>query len=47
MGFAKKVADQVVFMDGGKIVGRSPPLVFFEQPKSDRTKTFLGQVLSH
>ena len=47
MGFAKKVADRVVFMDAGEIVEQAPPAVFFEQPKSERTKAFLGQVLDH
>ena len=47
MGFAKKVADTVVFMDGGKIVEQAPPGELFTQPKSDRTKKFLSQVLSH
>lgn len=47
MGFAKKVADTVVFMDGGKIVEQAPPGELFTQPKSDRTKKFLSQILSH
>jgi general L-amino acid transport system ATP-binding protein len=47
MGFAKSVADLVVFMDEGEIVERAPPAEFFTNPLSDRTKLFLSQILSH
>ncbi len=47
MGFARSVGDLMVFMDGGEIVESSPPDAFFENPKSDRTKLFLSQILSH
>ncbi|MEK0083766.1 amino acid ABC transporter ATP-binding protein [Benzoatithermus flavus] len=47
MGFAKSVADFVVFMDRGEIVEMAPPSEFFTNPKSDRTKLFLSQILSH
>jgi ABC-type polar amino acid transport system ATPase subunit len=47
MGFARKVADLVVFMDAGEIVERNPPEEFFENPKSERTKLFLSQILTH
>jgi general L-amino acid transport system ATP-binding protein len=47
MGFAKSVADAVVFMDQGEIVEMAPPAEFFGNPKSDRTKLFLSQVLAH
>ncbi len=47
MGFAKSVADFVVFMDEGEIVEVAPPSVFFTNPKSDRTKLFLSQILAH
>ncbi len=47
MGFAKSVADFVVFMDDGEIVEVAPPSVFFTSPKSDRTKLFLSQILEH
>ena len=47
MGFARSVADSVVFMDGGEIVEQNAPTAFFENPQSDRTKLFLSQVLSH
>jgi general L-amino acid transport system ATP-binding protein len=47
MGFAKSVADLMVFMDQGEIVERSPPAEFFTNPQSDRTKLFLSQILSH
>ena len=45
MGFAKEVADEVIFMDGGMIVERAPTKEFFANPKSDRTKLFLSQIL--
>jgi len=45
-GFARSVADYMVFMDNGEIVEMSPPAEFFENPKSDRTKLFLSQILS-
>ncbi len=47
MGFARSVADSIVFMDYGKIVEMKPPGEFFENPESDRTKLFLSQILSH
>jgi len=47
MGFAKTVADSMVFMDAGEIVEIAPPSVFFENPSSDRTKLFLSQILTH
>lgn len=47
MGFAKKVADTVVFMDAGRIVEKAPPQQLFENPRSERTKLFLSQILSH
>jgi general L-amino acid transport system ATP-binding protein len=47
MGFAKTVADTVVFMDGGQIIEMAPPETFFSAPKSDRTRKFLGQILKH
>ena len=45
MGFAKDVADEVVFMDEGKIIERSSSKSFFENPKSDRAKEFINKVL--
>jgi general L-amino acid transport system ATP-binding protein len=45
MGFAKEVADEVIFMDEGMIVERAPTKEFFDNPKSDRTKLFLSQIL--
>jgi len=45
MGFAKEVADEVIFMDEGMIVERAPTKDFFANPKSDRTKLFLSQIL--
>ena len=45
MGFAKKVADRVIFMDQGQIVEVAPPEEFFEQPKSERLKEFLADIL--
>ena len=44
-GFAKEVADYMIFMDEGKIVERAKTKEFFEKPKSDRTKLFLSQIL--
>jgi general L-amino acid transport system ATP-binding protein len=45
MGFARQVADRVIFMDQGQIVEMSPPKEFFSNPKSPRTKLFLQQIL--
>ncbi len=45
MGFAKEVADSIIFMDEGTIVERAPTKEFFANPKSDRTKLFLSQIL--
>jgi general L-amino acid transport system ATP-binding protein len=47
MGFARSVADRVVFMDEGEIVEEAPPAEFFANPASERTKLFLSQILSH
>jgi general L-amino acid transport system ATP-binding protein len=45
MGFAQQVADRVIFMDAGQIVEENTPKEFFENPKSERTKLFLSQIL--
>ena len=45
MGFARAVADRVIFMDNGEIVEQAPPREFFASPKSERTRQFLDQVL--
>ncbi len=47
MGFAKEVADRVIFMDVGEIIEENNPIDFFENPESDRTRNFLSQILSH
>ncbi len=47
MGFARKVADTMVFMDGGKIIETSPPESFFTEPASERGRLFLQQILQH
>ncbi len=47
MGFARTVADRVIFMDGGLIVEENTPEDFFANPKNERTKLFLSQILSH
>ncbi|OHV30766.1 MULTISPECIES: amino acid ABC transporter ATP-binding protein [Pseudofrankia] len=47
MGFARTVANRVVFMDDGRIVETAPPAEFFANPKSERARDFLGKVLSH
>ncbi len=45
MGFAKRVADRVIFMDSGEIIEENDPESFFSNPRSDRTKLFLSQIL--
>ena len=47
MGFARKVANRVIFMDEGEIIEQNVPEEFFTNPKSDRTKLFLSQILHH
>ena len=47
MGFAKTVANRVIFMDGGEIIEQNAPEPFFNNPQSDRTKLFLSQILAH
>jgi len=47
MGFARMVADRIVFMDGGQIVEDSPTDAFFDSPRSDRTRLFLSKILRH
>jgi len=47
MGFAKAVADRVIFMDAGEIVEQAPPAEFFSAPKHERTRAFLSQILNH
>ncbi|WP_095199036.1 amino acid ABC transporter ATP-binding protein [Mesorhizobium carmichaelinearum] len=47
MGFARRVADRVVFMDGGEIVEEAPPEEFFTASRNERTRQFLSQVLGH
>jgi general L-amino acid transport system ATP-binding protein len=45
MGFARSVADKIVFMDAGEIIEQNSPVEFFNNPKSERTKLFLSQIL--
>jgi len=47
MGFARQVADRVIFMDQGEIIEEAAPQQFFTQPKSERTRAFIAQVLHH
>jgi general L-amino acid transport system ATP-binding protein len=47
MGFAKKAADKIIFMDEGKILEENKPSNFFKNPKTRRSKKFLDQVLNH
>jgi ABC-type polar amino acid transport system ATPase subunit len=47
MGFARSVADRVVFMDHGRILEQEHPTEFFDNPKHDRLKLFLSQILHH
>jgi len=44
MGFAREVADRVIFIDGGKMIEQGPPSQFFENPQHERTKAFLSQI---
>jgi general L-amino acid transport system ATP-binding protein len=47
MGFARQVANRVIFMDDGQIVEQNAPEPFFTDPQHERTKLFLSQILSH
>ncbi|WP_165132296.1 amino acid ABC transporter ATP-binding protein [Rhizobium rhizoryzae] len=47
MGFARQVADRVIFMASGAIVEEAPPAEFFSNPKHERTRKFLGEILGH
>src|SRR3954452_311039 len=47
MGFARRAANRVVFMDGGRIVESADPETFFNNPRSDRAKDFLSKILNH
>ncbi|WP_375166346.1 amino acid ABC transporter ATP-binding protein [Rhizobium redzepovicii] len=47
MGFARQVADRVIFMASGEIIEEAEPETFFKNPKHDRTKAFLGEILAH
>ncbi|MDX1743665.1 MAG: amino acid ABC transporter ATP-binding protein [Ruegeria sp.] len=47
MGFAREVADQVVFMEEGSVIEANDPIAFFERPQTDRAKRFLSQILQH
>jgi general L-amino acid transport system ATP-binding protein len=47
MGFARTVANRVIFMDRGEIIEQNEPEEFFNNPKSERTRLFLSQILHH
>jgi general L-amino acid transport system ATP-binding protein len=47
MGFARAVADRVIFMDEGQIVEENTPLAFFNDPRNDRTRDFLAKIIDH
>jgi ABC-type polar amino acid transport system ATPase subunit len=47
MGFARRVAHRVIFMDEGQVIEQNAPEAFFAAPKSDRTKQFLSKILTH
>jgi general L-amino acid transport system ATP-binding protein len=47
MGFAREVANRVIFMDEGQIIEQNEPAQFFDNPQNDRTKLFLSQILGH
>jgi len=46
MGFARRVADRVIFMADGRIVEQAPPQQFFGHPQHEKTRAFLGQILT-
>jgi polar amino acid transport system ATP-binding protein len=46
MGFARSVADRIIFMDRGQIAEQAPPDEFFENPRNERARQFLGQILA-
>ena len=47
MGFARSVADRIIFMDRGEVVEQGPPSTFFANPREERTREFLSQILNH
>jgi ABC-type polar amino acid transport system ATPase subunit len=47
MGFAREVADRIVFMDEGQVVEAADPVGFFSNPRNERTRRFIGKILSH
>jgi ABC-type polar amino acid transport system ATPase subunit len=47
MGFARRVAHRIVFMDEGRVVEEAPPARFFAQPAHERTRNFLSKILTH
>ncbi len=47
MGFAKTVADRVIFMDQGEVIEENKPNEFFDNPQHERTQLFLSQILNH
>jgi glutamate transport system ATP-binding protein len=47
MGFARRAANRVVFMDGGRVVESADPETFFTAPRSDRARDFLSKILNH
>ena len=47
MGFARKVADRVIFMESGEIIDNQPAKDFFENPQSERAQQFLSKILHH
>lgn len=47
MGFAKEVADRIVFIDGGKILEEAVPAEFYANPKEERARLFLSRILNH
>jgi ABC-type polar amino acid transport system ATPase subunit len=47
MGFARSVADRVIFMDQGQIVEQNDPEAFFASPQNERTRDFLSKVIAH
>jgi ABC-type polar amino acid transport system ATPase subunit len=47
MGFAREVADRVIYIDHGRVLEEGPPDAIFDDPRQERTRTFLARVLKH
>ena len=47
MGFARRVADRVIFMEAGRVIEQAPPAEFFNNPQTERAQQFLSQIIGH